>query len=124
MAPKKKAKPNRSRKSRSSNAALQFTALLLFHVSQVYLVEEDVVLVLVVHPLDVPQHIFLGYDPEQATVVRDQRLAEAELLKHVHHRLHRRLIRDGHGRQIHDPVEIIGFTIEKDFKEEEFNTRF
>ena len=69
------------------------------------LVEEDLVLVLVVHPLDVPQHIFLGDDSEQTPVVRDQRLAEAQLLKHVHHRLHGRLVRDGHWRQIHDPEE-------------------
>ena len=78
--------------------------LVACHHSQVCLVEEDVVLVLVVHPLDVPQHIFLGDDPEQATVVRDQRLTKAQLLKHVHHRLHGRLVRDGDGREIHNPV--------------------
>ena len=78
--------------------------LVAYAYSQVYLVEEDIVLVLVVHPLDVPQHIFLGDDSEQATVVRDQRLAKAQLLKHVHHRLHGRLIRDGHGREVHNPV--------------------
>ena len=84
---------------------MRFLDLVAYSQEVHLLVEEDLVLVLVVHPLDVPQHIFLGDDSEQTPVVRDQRLAEAQLLEHVHHRLHGRLVRDGHWRQIHDPVE-------------------
>ena len=67
-------------------------------------VEHDRVRILVLQTRHVPQHVFLGDDAEQTSVVRHERLPQSELAEHLDDRLHGRRVgqRQCAGRAVHE----------------------